>query len=100
MYNLYVYEWDEAKRKSNMAKHDLDFADAHLVYENPAKVTLPTTYSIEKRWQDVAVVETHGATLALIYRIRDNTVRVLSFRRASRKERNAYEADKLRSAVD
>ena len=86
------------KRKANLEKHGLDFADAHLVYENPGKVTLPTTYSIEKRWQDVAIVETHGATLVLIYTIRDTTVRVVSFRRASREERKSYETDQVRSA--
>ena len=31
--------WDEAKRKTNLQKHGLDFADAGLVYNNPNKIT-------------------------------------------------------------
>jgi uncharacterized protein len=31
--------WDEAKRKTNLQKHGLDFADAGLVYDNPDKIT-------------------------------------------------------------
>jgi len=38
-YNYIVYAWDEAKRKSNLKKHGLDFGDAYLVYENPDKCT-------------------------------------------------------------
>ena len=30
-----IYEWDEAKREANLAKHGLDFADADLVLESP-----------------------------------------------------------------
>jgi uncharacterized DUF497 family protein len=35
-----VFVWDEAKRKSNLEKHGLDFKDAYLVYENPGQVHL------------------------------------------------------------
>jgi len=34
------FVWDEAKRKSNLSKHGLDFNDAHLVYDNPGQVYL------------------------------------------------------------
>jgi uncharacterized DUF497 family protein len=32
-----VFVWDEAKQKSNLKKHGLDFKDADLVYDNPDK---------------------------------------------------------------
>jgi len=31
-----MYEWDEAKNRSNLAKHGLDFADAEQVLTGPA----------------------------------------------------------------
>jgi uncharacterized DUF497 family protein len=34
-----TYEWDDAKNRSNFAKHGLDFADAELVFVGPC-VTL------------------------------------------------------------
>lgn len=33
MCDIAIYEWDEAKRATNLEKHGLDFADAQLVYE-------------------------------------------------------------------
>ncbi len=33
--NETTFEWDEAKRHTNLAKHGLDFLDADLVLEGP-----------------------------------------------------------------
>ena len=88
-----MFIWDEAKRESNLAKHGLDFADAYLVYENPAKVTLSSTRKEEDRSVDIAFVEKAGSVLTLVYVERDEDVRVVSFRRASGKERELYEQD-------
>jgi hypothetical protein len=89
-----VYEWDEAKRKANLRKHGLDFFVAHLVYESPNKVTYRLREIPEQRFLDVALVEIEGAILALVYTIRNENVRLISFRRASRRERRAYAAAK------
>jgi uncharacterized DUF497 family protein len=86
-----VYEWDEAKREANLKKHGYDFADADLVYENPHKFTISTLRRGESRLQDVAIVETLGRVLALVYVIRGYNIRIISFRKASRKERREYD---------
>lgn len=83
--------WDEKKRLSNLKKHDLDFANASLVFENPDKVTLPSSRGREERYLDLAMVREVGMILALVYTLRDETVRVISFRIASRRERKLYE---------
>jgi uncharacterized DUF497 family protein len=31
----YGIEWDEKKRRSNLAEHGVDFADAALIFRNP-----------------------------------------------------------------
>jgi uncharacterized protein len=85
-----VYEWDEAKRLSNLRKHRLDFRDAYLVYENPQKITFHYWRGTEQRFLDVAIVELAGIVLSLVYVLRGGNVRVISFRPASRKERKAY----------
>ena len=87
------YTWDEAKRLSNLAKHDLDFADAFLVYESSNKVTLSGERRGEDRLIDIAMVEAlDGRILLLAYVLRRDEVRVISFRVAHRKERSVYEA--------
>jgi uncharacterized DUF497 family protein len=91
-----VYEWDEAKRAKNLRKHGLDFFAAHLVYESRQKVTYRLRTESETRFLDVAFVELHGAVLALVYTMRNEKVRFISFRRASRRERGVYAAAKPR----
>ena len=92
-YNYFViYEWDERKRIGNLEKHGLDFADAWKVFEASVKVTLPVphTESGEVRWMDVA--EAAGVVLVLVYTMRGDSVRNISFRNAKRKERRMFDA--------
>lgn len=86
-----MFEWDEAKRRSNLKKHGLDFVDAHLVYDEPGKLTYESRRDDEFRLMDLAFVSVKGAILSLVYVERDDCVRVISFRKASREERRAYE---------
>lgn len=88
-----VFVWDEKKRNSNLKKHGLDFRDATLVYDNPEKITYRSTRGDEPRWLDLAVAAVHDKLLALIYAVREEDVRVISFRPASREERKQYEKD-------
>ena len=88
-----VHVWDEAKRKSNLMKHGLDFRDASLVYDNPDKCTYMADRGAERRSMDLAMAEVRGRLLALIYTRRGEDVRIISFRPASREERKQYEED-------
>ena len=88
-----VYVWDEAKRKSNLRKHGLDFRDAFLVYENPDKCTYDASREDEYRLMDVALAVVKGRLLTLVYTEQDDEIRVMSFRNASRTERKQYEED-------
>ncbi len=88
-----MYAWDEAKRESNLAKHGLDFADAWMVYEAADKCTYDSSRLGEHRLMDIALAEVKGKVLALIYTERGNDVRIISYRPASREERERYEQD-------
>jgi uncharacterized DUF497 family protein len=74
-----------------LQKHGLDFADAGLVYDNPSKITFESPRKGEARKQDIAMVVVRGRVLTLIYTEREPDVQVISFRVASRVEREAYE---------
>jgi len=82
--------FDEAKRKTNLAKHGLDLADAGLVYDAPNKITLCSPRQGERRLMDVAMVEIVGIVLVLVYVERDQDIRAISLRRASKLERKHY----------
>lgn len=88
-----MYVWDQAKRKSNLKKHGLDFKDAYLVYENPDKCTYDASREDEYRLMDVALAVVKGRLLTLVYTEHADEVRIISFRNASREERKQYEQD-------
>ncbi len=75
-------EWDETKRRKNLAKHGLDFSDAGSVLENPFKQIIR---NYEQRIQSFAYVFDHLAVLTVVHTIEEE--RIVSFRRASRNER-------------
>lgn len=88
-----MFVWDEAKRKSNLEKHGLDFKDAHLACDNPDKCTYHSNRGGERRLMDIAFAVVHGRLLVLVYTERGDNIRKISFRPASREERKQYESD-------
>lgn len=84
--------WDEAKRQSNLLKHGLDFADAGEVLESRFRFDVPVIRSGEPRILSMSYALGFLAVLAVVYTERDGATRVISFRRASQQEREAYDA--------
>jgi uncharacterized DUF497 family protein len=72
-------------------QNKLDFASAHLIFENREKITIPSPRGGEERLMDVAMDEGSGMILAFVYVQRGAAVRAISFRIASRRERKLYE---------
>lgn len=85
---MLTYEWDEAKGDANFDKHGLGFALAKRVYEAEFKATLASPRENEARCVDIAEFE--GQLLALVYTFRPNGIRVISLRKANRKEKRRY----------
>jgi uncharacterized DUF497 family protein len=83
------YEWDEKKRKSNIAKHRLDFADAWMVLESNDAVTLtdPKHSQLELRFLTIGYFKDKSCVVAVIHTARQEKTRIISFRRANKKER-------------
>jgi hypothetical protein len=69
----------------------LSLSDAGLVYDAPNKLTLASPRVDEARKLDLALVKVADVVLALVYVERDEVVRAISLRRASRAERRLYE---------
>ena len=86
------YAWDEAKRQTNLAKHGLDFVDAWRVVEVPGRLVLEGVRRGERRYQAVAAISPTLPVLSVVYVELGGVSRVISFRRASRRERMMYDA--------
>ena len=82
------YEWDERKRLTNLKKHGLDFFDADVVF-NSSHVITPSLHSNEERFLAIGTFD--GRFVTVVYTIRAEAIRVISFRRARHEERNTYQ---------
>jgi uncharacterized DUF497 family protein len=71
----------------------LDFIDAKLIYECEDKITLSCEMNGEIRHMDLAPL--HGRLATLIYTMRGEKIRIISFRIAKRpEETDIYEQHK------
>lgn len=82
--------WDEAKRLRNLAKHGLDFAQARWVLESTHRLDVDVVRGGELRTLSYSYVMDVLAVLTVVHTERDDTVRIISFRRASSEEREVY----------
>lgn len=83
--------WDETKRRINLGKHHLDFADAGLVLSNRYRLEFETVRNGEVRRQTFAYVIEVLTVLTVIW-LPGEKRRIISFRRAHNNEREAYHA--------
>ena len=81
-------EWDESKRQINLNKHGLDFVVADYVLESPFRLDIDTIRNNENRIHSFAYVFDYLAVLSVVHT--KNGTRIISFRRASREEREGY----------
>ena len=84
-------EWDDEKASSNLAKHGIDFADAVTVlYDDLAITVADDTADDEARFVTLGS-DALGRVLVVVYAWRQESIRVISARKATRPERRQYE---------
>ena len=82
--------WDPEKRQTNLDKHGLDFIDAVAVLESLYRLDVQSVRNRELRTQSFAYVFDVLAVLTVVHVLRENSMRIISFRPASEIERTAY----------
>jgi len=86
-----IFEWDEAKNRSNIRKHGFDFADAEEMFRGFVFVRPDTDEDYdEERWLGIGLIRGRVAFAAFVERPPD-TIRIISLRKASHEERKQYE---------
>jgi uncharacterized DUF497 family protein len=86
-----MFEWDESKNRANIRKHGLDLADAEEMFRGLLVVDgdIVEEYG-EKRWRGIGTIR--GRTVFVVFTERGGgTIRIISLRKASRRERKEYE---------
>jgi len=82
-----LFEWDESKRETNLRKHLIDFQDARQIFDGPVFETV-VSHGGEHRTIAIGLME--DVEIVVVYVWRGERRRIISARRASRNEREAY----------
>ena len=86
------FEWDEKKAKTNATKHGVGFEEAATVFADPLSLTIsdPAHSQVEERF--IILGKSHtGKLLVVCHTERGDNLRIISARRANRRERKNYE---------
>ena len=84
--------WDPAKADANLQKHGIRFSDAEGVLFDPNALT-EEDENVEGEQRFVSIgLDPLGQLLVVVYTISGEDIRLISARRATRRERRAYEA--------
>ena len=92
------WEWDEDKNDENRRKHRISFEVAQLVFRDPLATSRPDPFPTEQRRRTIG--EVRNVAIIVIhtepepdYTRGEAVGRIISARKAERRERNAYETE-------
>jgi hypothetical protein len=93
----YNFEWDIKKAKANLRKHRVSFERAATIFLDPNLLSIPDQEhsDLEDRWITIGMDES-GSLLVLSHKFENvsrtlSKIRVISARKATRKETKQYE---------
>ena len=83
------FEWNEAKRLSNLRRHGIDFAELAEVFTTAPSTKVDDRYDYgEERLLTYGLLK--GRVVAVVHTWKGDVVRVSSARRALKNEENEY----------
>jgi uncharacterized DUF497 family protein len=89
---MYIFHWDEAKRRSNLLKHGFDFADAAALFNGTTFTREDTRFPYsEQRFITLGLLQTN--VMVLVHTESRNTLRIISLRKATTRESQKFFAE-------
>jgi len=89
------YQWDPRKAASNLEKHGVDLADAVGVFEDEWALTIKEEYVAGEQRFVTMGMDFLGRVLVVVYTYRNDDIRLISARTATKRERRAYERKRV-----
>lgn len=87
-----IFEWHVAKAASNLRKHGVSFAEATAVFLDPLALTFPDPYDQGGEGREITIGHTpRNLVIFVSHCLRGEHIRVISARRATRREQRQYE---------
>lgn len=86
------FEWDPEKAAANLAKHRVSFEEAATVFADPlGRIVEDPRHSADEPRYVLLGCSEHQRPLAVMFTERAGAVRLISARKATRRERRNYE---------
>ena len=83
------FEWDEAKRESNLLKHGIDLVDVEKVFVGETVTILDDRFDYgEERFITLGLLDER--VVVILHTERDDLIRLISARKATRNEEINY----------
>ena len=83
------FEWDEAKRRENLRKHGIDFADLPPLFDGPTVTILDDRVEYEEdRFVTFGLLREH--IVAVAHTEDEQAIRFISARKATKREEEQY----------
>ena len=88
------FEWDNQKAHSSEQKHGISFDEASTVFADPLSLTIhdPLHSKDEERFILIGI-SYKNRTLIVVHTERGDNIRIISARKATKKERSYYESN-------
>jgi uncharacterized DUF497 family protein len=85
------FEWDTEKANRNVKKHRVSFEEAATVFDDPKFITfVDDEHSIDEERYITLGLSSRGRFLMLAHADRGDRIRIVSARRATKKEEQFY----------
>lgn len=89
-----IFEWDDLKNRLNIRKHGVSFEDALKIFSLPATTSFDDQHSdFEDRYTAMGFLGTKLLVVNFL-QAKEDTVRIISARKATRREERLYEQSK------
>lgn len=91
---MLTFQWDAKKAKSNLEKHSVSFEEASTIFRDPLSLTIddPLHSKNENRMVQIGV-SYKNRLLVVVHTEKGDDIRIISARKATKKERLSYEGD-------
>ena len=89
-YTAMAPQWDPAKARTNLRKHGVRFADAVTALEDEKAISIRDEDEDEDRWVAIGM-DSLARILVVVFTWRDEEVRMISARPATRRESRQYQ---------
>jgi len=87
------FEWDPGKAARNLAKHGVSFDEGSTVFGDPLAGTIPDPRHSVEEYRFVTIGHSvEGSLIVVVHVEQGSRTRIISARRATRRERKRYES--------